>query len=128
MIVVVSVIGLVITSTAVGLTKSLVANEVHSTSLRIIDSAEKVRLCSSTIEKESKLQIMSSKLIESCDNNSNEIILPNKITIDTNFPNDTIVYTENGTITRGGSINVCEQSYCEKLSVSIGRSEFEIKK
>lgn len=102
------------------------ASQVKNGARQVVASLEYARSCALASKEEAKLVFTEDGIGITCRQDHREIKIE-QVSITTNFPKNTAVFNQSGVVNQGASINVCNQSGCQQVTIGIGRSDVQIK-
>ncbi len=108
-----------------------ISNEVNksilsSASLQVKSILETTRSCSLATNKTATVVFSDNSALFTC-GDEKETIIFDKVNLTTNFKENKVSFNSNGSIHQGGTINICKNDSCKKVTIGIGKSDVQIK-
>ncbi len=121
------ILALVATIFSIGLIPALTQNSVSATAKLLEQQLNIAQTCALTTKQKASVKILENTIEVNCEQYLQTVKYDRNVTIKTNIPNNVITYNQNGGINQAGTINICNRTTCQKMTLSIGRSKIEYK-
>lgn len=101
-------------------------SSVNSSAFRIQQVMEGARSCAMASGIDSKVRFEANTVLVTCMETNYKLKFEDE-QITNNFPGSVAIFNENGVVSQGATINVCNQRQCKTLTIGVGRSDVQIK-
>lgn len=118
------IVSIIASFVIINLTTEVKNTNLSTTSLKIQSAIEMTRSCALSSAESETLVITNNQITSSCVDSDLKL---EDITINSNFPNQTITFNQSGNIERGGTIEVCQNDSCQNIVIGIGASDVKIR-
>lgn len=101
-------------------------SELSNSQLQIEGSLELARSCAIANQTMSSVTFGRHQLAIECVD-SNQTVAFDNVEITTNFPNNVATFNSSGIVNQAATIDICNPSGCEQLTIGVGRSDVNVK-
>lgn len=115
------IISIIASFVAYNLVSEVRQSDLTNARLQIDAGLELARSCAIAGDTESEVVFETSQLTIECQN-LEQTIKFDGIEISTNFPNNTAIFNPHGIVNQAATIEVCNSSGCNQLTIGVGRS------